>query len=51
LINVTLEGKCSIAGTYLTALLMEEPRVNQDSDPVLQRIKQNLKKADLRGGS
>jgi len=30
--------------------LMEEPRVNQDSDPALQRIKQNLKKVDLRGG-
>jgi len=28
-----------------------EERVNQDSDPALQRIKQNLKKADLRGGS
>ena len=31
--------------------LMEEPRVNQNSDPTLQRIKQNLKKADLKGGS
>ena len=31
--------------------LMEEPRVNRDSDPALQRIKQNLKKADLSGNS
>ena len=31
--------------------LMEEPRVNRDSDPALQRIKQNLKKADLSGDS
>ena len=31
--------------------LMEEPRLNEDSDPALQRIKQNLKKADLSGNS
>jgi len=35
----------------LQPALMEEPRVNQDSDPALQRIKQNLKKANLRGCS
>ena len=31
--------------------LMEEPRVNEDSDPELQRVNQNLKRAKLRGGS
>lgn len=31
--------------------LMEKPRVNQDSDHALQRMKQNLKKADLSGDS
>jgi len=44
------------ANVQLLALILqpsviEEPRVNQDSDPALQRMKQNLKKADLRGGS
>ena len=31
--------------------LMEEPRVNEDSDPELHRVNQNLKRAKLRGGS
>ena len=52
-IQLVLQWKVNVQLLALTLQpsLMEEPRVNRDSDPALQRIKQNLKKADLSGDS